>query len=276
MSRWPALDTTLSVPIEKAEKIGTSSLPMFTVALFFVAVVGIAVAISITSKPKPDAPPSDSEPLTVLQPKVLAEKAPEKSIDDDLGARVQVKRSSLWLSEASDIKEPFVHTEKGHTFQEYAQTLDSGRETFQSERPDSYGHNLDYLKQDLKKKGLGLQDFVDSFGVSVPDAFVDSWSKKESPKEPRNELLKSKSEMKDQELRQLAQEAMQVVPTQGPMANSESITAVLREILAARTEASQVGLNLGPMDPVQKAAIETIAKENSKAGQIAKTILSRI
>lgn len=282
MSRWSALNVPLSIPaVEKTEKIGTSYLPMFSVAFFVVAVVGIAVAIGVTSRPKkPESQVSEESELNVLQPKVLAEKAPEKALKDyenqDLGPRVSVKRTSLWLEpDTSDISEPFVHTEKGHTFQEYAQTLESGRESYQAERPDSYGHNLDYLKQDLKKKGQNLQDFVDSFGVSVPDAFVDSWSKTETHKEPRKNGLESSSEMKDNELRQLAQEAMQSVPTQGPMATPESITAVLREILAARTEAAQVGLKLGPMDPVQKESIETIAKQHGKAGEIAKTILSR-
>jgi hypothetical protein len=251
---------------------------MFGVAMFVIVAIGVAVAIAVTGNKKPASSAPPAEALTVLMPKVFDEvqKAPEAPVAADLGARVSVKRSSMWL-EDTDIPEPFVHTEKGHTFQEYAETLESGRETFQAEKPDGPRANLDYLKQDLKKKGLGLQDFVDSFGVSVPDAFVDSWTSTNasSPKRAENKL-KSSSDMTESEMRQLAQEASQIVPTSGPMASAEAVTAVLREILAARTEASQIGLNLGPMDPVQRQAIETIATGTSKAATLAKTILSRI
>lgn len=285
MSRWSALDTQFNLPEALNEPLASSGLskeaqafPVFGIAIFMLVVVGLAIAISLTGAKKPAPEPVEAQTFNLIEPRFASEDTLAKTVDlvePEVENRVYAKKSSsIWFDVEDSIPEPFVHTEKGHTFQEYAQTLDSGRPTYQVERPDGLSANLDYLKQDLKKKGLGLNDFVESFGVSVSDSFVDSWSKSnEKPTEKRQNMLSTTSDMSESEMRQLAQEAMQSVPLTG---NPEAIAAVLREILAARTEAKQVGLDLGPIDPAQRSAIESFALGKTKASSIAQTILSRL
>lgn len=219
-----------------------------------------------------------NESLTVLQPKIVAElneKQPAAS-ENELPT-VSVKRTAVeskyFSSEQDNLQEPFLHTENGQSFSDFAKTLDSGRETYSMERPmSSKTTDLNYLKSDLKRRGLGLEDFVDTYGLSVSDNFVDTW--KESSYGPSKREITSKPDgVSDDEVRMLAQESLQPLSI---TCDTETANSVLREILAARTEAGRIGLEIPPLTEEQLKAIKFWSNSKAfKTSTIAKTLLGR-
>ena len=290
-TRWNSLvEESTSVMATEGAKNSASQTSSFSfLGLFVFLLIALIAAFVINSSTKTEAlrKASGTESLTVLQPKIVPEidesvAAALRPEDFGVGGErptVTAKRapqSSKYFGseDTADLQEPFLHTENGQSFSDFAKTLDSGRETYTSERPmNSKPADLNYLKSDLKRRGLGLDDFVESYGLSVSDKFVDSWTTEITQKKASSGELKKPDGVSDSEVRMLAQEALQTLST---TCDAESANSVLREILAARTEAARIGLEVPSLTEDQLKAIKFWSNSKAfKTSTIAKTLLSR-
>lgn len=290
-TRWNSLvEESTSVMATEGAKNSASQTSSFSfLGLFVFLLIALIAAFVINSSTKTEAlrKASGTESLTVLQPKIVPE-IDEESVGaalrpEDFGVNgerptVTAKRSQsskyFGSQDTADLQEPFLHTENGQSFSDFAKTLDSGRETYTSERPmSSKPADFNYLKSDLKRRGLGLDDFVESYGLSVSDKFVDSWTTEITQKKAISGELKKPDGVSDSEVRMLAQEALQTLST---TCDAESANSVLREILAARTEAARIGLEVPSLTEDQLKAIKFWSNSKAfKTSTIAKTLLSR-
>jgi hypothetical protein len=120
------------------------------------------------------------------------------------------------------------------------------------------------MRETLQKKGMSIEAYVESNDVSVPEALMDAWNAVPAP------VSQGRSFSEDAETSMLAREAMQAVST-----TNVDIEG-LRDILAARTEAAQLGITLPEMSREQKEGLDFWASSrNTQASSLAKTILSR-
>lgn len=282
--RSPRVDTSLDL-----DEGQTSGASYFGMAVLVLIVIIVAVVIAVTGSKTPMLPPTQEPVAALVNPMVFAteEEASEatetkrlvkehaaarnaKSREGD--ARVHVKRAhNLWSTEETSIEEPFLHTEKGQSFSEFSETLDQGREYRAAEGPEpKYSGNIEPLKQDLKRRGLGLKDFADAYGVSVPDAMVDSWNAK--PHESSAKTMHHNPDASEAEQRMLATEALQDIKTDIPEA---SAAALLREVMSARSEAQKLNIALPSLSDEQRKGLNFWSAKSGAAGTLAKTILSR-
>jgi hypothetical protein len=120
---------------------------------------------------------------------------------------------------------------------------------------------------DFVESFVGLADYVKNH--DVPESLL-SASASRSIELPS--VFGGNVNISDSEARTLAAEAFQVVPN----GSNELIVSTLREILAAYTEASKVGLALPQSPDEQLSALKTLSRRSGQAGELAKNILSRI
>lgn len=269
--KWSALvnapvDPPASVaPVLTADILekSTSNIVPMTVAFFLLAVTAIIVVSFILSRSKQQRPNKLAAPKLVA-PKVAEE--PEQPQD----AAVEAKAAGEGPSEAG----PTAFLEaNGLTFDDFQMAFQHGREKPVVDRaPGSskaFMHVLDELealKPTLAAQGQTFQDYIDAHNMKVPDALLDLWT---SGNSGYDESMPSEW---PPEAMMLAREALQPVSVS---MDPEAASAILREILAARTEAGRSDIKLPPLPSDQEAGLRHWAKSPTKAGELAKTILSR-
>jgi len=166
---------------------------------------------------------------------------------------VQPKKvSKLWSSDADSV-EPFVGSENG--FQEYQKAFHQGREMVEQER------SIKSAPAGMNKEGL--QDFIKN-GNSVPDGLLDSL-------ESQPFSRRSESVVLDEEAMMLAREALQTIK-----GSPATVASILKDILAARTEAAAKGIQLPAVPDEQRTLLEHWSRQSGPASSVAKNILSRI
>lgn len=120
---------------------------------------------------------------------------------------------------------------------------------------------------DFVESFVGLADYVKSH--DVPESLLSASASRSIELPP---VFGGNVNISDSEARTLAAEAFQVVPN----GSNELIVSTLREILAAYTEASKLGLALPQSPDEQVSALKTLSRRSGQAGELAKNILSRI
>lgn len=116
----------------------------------------------------------------------------------------------------------------------------------------------------LKVESSDPAKFAEINGFQATDDFIDAWSSTSVKHTDRQEI--------SDEYRMLAVEALQSIDTSN---KPENAIIILREILAARTEALRIGATLPPMPEEQLQNI-TFWSKNVVTKDIATTILNRI
>jgi len=245
------------------------------VAVVIIVFIGTTKTRSLGGRVLGHAPRSGPTELHVVQSTVTQEPADATRSTDAPTVRPKTTVLKIWNQDSGPTVQPFFE-QSG--FSEFQNALEKGRE-----RPvvDTVVHqDVQLLKQQLEPfrkslKGQSLEQFVESNNMQVPESLLEIWNEK-----PTNNVmsrdnlgLSKPDDVSDSEALMLAQEAVQIVPTKG---SPEVIINVLREILAARTEASHLGITL-PFMPEQKESIKFWTNSShSAAAAIAKSILSRI
>ena len=271
MSRWTAL--TVPEIVETKETLNNGS--YLFVALFLIVAVAISIIVAASgSKGRSSMQQVPLENLVVLDPKVISVEPTVQPSEPTVRAKTVSLKNSVWDSE-DNIPEPFLQAESGQSFTEFKRTFDTERELYSTEKSAKVNTQLSSMKKNFDKKGLGLEDFVNTFGVPISEELAASWSSEQEPKKSsRTDFAKKNSDgVAESEFRMLAQEALQNLPTD---CNSETATIILRDILAAYTEAARIDLQLPEMPKEQAAAIEYWAKSKKPANEIANLLLSRI
>jgi hypothetical protein len=124
-----------------------------------------------------------------------------------------------------------------------------------------------HLERPLKTKPVGLNtEGLEAFlqnGNSVPDDLLDSLQGPTFSRRSENSVL-------DDEAMMLAREALQTIK-----GSPETVASILKDILAARTEAAARGIELPGLPQEQKIILEHWSRQSGPASAIAAQILSR-
>ena len=260
MSKWSSLAGGLKPIPEVSDLKGFGSF-LFPVVVLFI-IVGIAVMAA--QKTVPVAPEAVATVIkAVAVPEVVQE------IVDAVKPKFTTV-SKYWTTEQSshDFSEIQQFSEDGYTFNDFQKSF-TGRENYSMERPeqknlDIMRNQLEPMRENLKKSGKSLQQYVDENGLQVPESLFDTWKDETATK-----VVNAKMNFTEDEL-SIAREALQIVPT-----NEENAIYVLREIQVARNEASESGMTLPEM-PEQTASLKYWSKQTGTASTIAQSILSRL
>lgn len=259
-----------------------SSFSGWVVLVPLMAVVIIALVVASTGGSKARATDKAIEkvavePLNVVQA-VASPDVPLKVpvADAPLGARVGVRNTarSLFATEDSlnHIEQPFGDAEGGYTYTDFQAAMEYGREKPVYDKPNKanaaiIGAQIDSMKSYIKRNGFTLDDFADARDVALPDSIAESWDTEyQQPPERQQQDMRPETLV-------LAQEALQAVPTK---ATAAAIVPVLREILAARTEAATSQIELPPLTDDQRDGLQHWSAVGGVAGSLANTILSRV
>ena len=243
------------------EKSTSNVVPM-TVAFFLLAVTAIVIVSVILSKSRTQRPQKLAVPKLVA-PKVAEE--PERPQDAAVEAKAAGGETEVGATAFLEAN--------GLTFDDFQNAFQHGREKPVVDAPTgnskAYMHVLDELealKPTLAAQGQTFQDYIDAHNMKVPDALLDLWTSGPTAADPGAALEWPPEAM------MLAREALQ--PVSASM-DPEAAAVILREILAARTEAARMDLKLPPLPSDQEAGLRHWAKSVTTAGALAKNILSR-
>lgn len=186
----------------------------------------------------PAVVPAVAEPAaeTTAEPVVAAEPAAEITANE-LEPKFNIAASKYWSFEDND-EVPHLEND-GNTFSDFQRAFSLGREyvTEENSMATYRNENHDTFMHDEKRS------FVPKSDVSLSDS------------------------------RTLATEAFQQVPRDMDRKNA---AVLLREILAARTEAASLGLNLGYSSDDQVADLKYWSSKAGPEADLASAILSRI
>ena len=218
-----------------------------------VVIVSILIAIGsyFIIDSKKEAPVSKEVVETVLVP----EAKPLKAVIDDIPSAeeptVKAKTFGSKFFEASD--------EYSEEYDDYSNNMQ--RDFHSVEKHSSTKFSLDHLKVESADPAK----FAEKNGFEATDDFINAWSSENTTKIRESVKI-------DDEYRMLATEALQSVDTH---LKPENAVIVLREILAARTEATRIGAVLPPVPEEQLEAISFWTK-NLLTKDLATTILNRV
>lgn len=264
MSKWAAL--SVNPPTAPQTFKGWTTVAWVAAA----AAVGVAVAMNAgTKRSSPKAVSraaraaakiAKAEPATVLQPKAVPE---DIVVADAADAVVEPKAgpmdptAHLWHnSEPVQDDAPEFETEMGLRVSDFQQAFYGAREkpiTDARLGPSS-------LAADALHAALAAGDDVtDAMLVAAAGS--------------QNVRSTYKADAMTPEAMQIAREAMQVVDPRMP---ADVAVDLLREVLAARTEAMQTGIQLPEASDDQLAAFKYWSGQRGRAAELAQVILSRL
>jgi hypothetical protein len=277
MSKWSELTggkkSAIDVPVHpthvqpqslKTEEIiettGSETFGSWTIVASIVAVIFIVAIIALTKSSGTTLPRSSlpTHELSVIQAPVQHDDLVKDITSDPTteDALVHAKKSSrLWNAHEDVGSEPFLGSDNG--FHEYQKAFQQGR-TFSTQEKSIKAFQFG-LKDGLKD---GLDDFLQS-GHAIPDSLLESMGTEAL--EPRRAEV-----IMDDETMMLAREALQTV-----RGTPDAVASILKDILAARTEAASKAIKLPEMPEEQRAAVEHWSRQSGPAGQLAKQLLTR-
>lgn len=212
-------------------------------------------------KPLPETKQSE-EPKrveTVVQSTIL----PDVPIEADVVLPKFLAQTQKMFYNSSDlIEKPYEDS-----FEEYQNALLS-REPLSFETSNKTFDHFSMLNSLIEDSGDSAKDFLLKEHVAIPDWAIDAMEA-QKPKAVKVEDAVSFSEYSQEEANMLAREAMQSIPANG------DYLIVLREILAARTEAGNLGIRLPEVSDEQRHILLEIARGTAVESKLAKQILSK-
>ena len=270
MSKWDSLlsggsttemaEVVKAVDSTNAKDFGFVPLAMIVI---FVVVFAVFVATSNSSSQRTD---------TVAQEVGVVIKKNVDPAQDEKPAHLE-KPERLVKAKFSG-KQMFAEADEEYSpeFNDYAKTLESGREIFGSERPLSENSRLMQqqlapMREALKKSGKSLNQFMDENDAYVPDSLIEAWDTTVTHYDAKDH------QVLDDEERIIARDAFQTIPMK---ANVDEAVTILRDVLASRTEADKRGLKLPEMPQDQMQSIKYWSTQIGPASKIAQSILQKI
>jgi hypothetical protein len=234
----------------------------FLLTLTIVVVIGFVLKNKSKKSKKEDT--RTPEKTIELIKSALAE---EKAVPQD--ATVEPKTVAV-ASEHEESASSYLEA-NGLTFSDFQKAFGLGREKPVMDHPErNYAGVLDdlqALRPALERSGETFQDYIESHHMKVPDALLELWATG-----PSSTATHSLADDLAPEAMMLAREALQPLSAS---ADQDAAAVVLRDILAARTEADRLGMHLPAMPYEQASAIRAWASKTGTAATIAQTILSR-
>lgn len=250
-SKTNQLKTVEVLETTASEGFGSWSIAIWIVAAVFLVAIIALTKSSGTTLPRNSLPAHE---LNVIQTTIGEDLTIKDTPSDptEYDAVVQPRKSlGLWNTVEDVGTEPFLGHDSG--FQEYQQAFQQGRSSVVQEKSKkAFSHSTE-----------GLQDFLQS-GHAVPDSLLESLGS-EAPVARRTE-----NRIMDDETMMLAREALQTV-----RGTPEAVASILKDILGARTEAADKGIELPDMPEEQRSAVQHWSRQSGPAGLLAKQILSR-
>lgn len=261
-----------------------ASFGAWAVLLPIAIVVVVALALAGSGNPKTVKVPTkglEAEPLNVVQataePDYPSKAAFASAEPDARGAPVGVRntaRTALFAADDADLKgieKPFANSEAGFSYNDFQRAMAHGREMPEVDRapPSNAPHvksHIASMKAFIKRNGMTVNEFSEARDAFLPESMLDSWNYEEPTKPQR--VVADASE----DALMYAREALQDIPTN---VSHDAIVPVLREILAARTEAASAGIQLPSVTDEQRASLKSWSTRGSTAGSLAGSILSR-
>lgn len=253
-------------------------LPIAIVAIIAVVVAstGSAAAKTPAIKTVEAMKAADQAALTVVQATAVPDYAAPAPIADARGAPVGVRNTAraLFTYEDADlagVEKPFANNESGFSYTDFQRAMQLGREMPVLDRPvpsnaKTLSTHAASVKAFVERNGMTLESFAEDRDSYLPETIAESWDyqapvpRAAAPETTEDSLM-------------LARDAMQAVPTS---VTEAAIVPVLREILAARTEAASAGIALPAVTEDQEASLKHWATSRSiTASSLASSILSR-
>lgn len=125
------------------------------------------------------------------------------------------------------------------------------------------------LKEALERSGKSVAEYLEDANLQVSDELLEALLDSTVPKVKRT----SHSLYTDPEAMMLARDALQYVDPRMPREIAETM---LRDIVAAQTEAARLGLSLPSSSDEQVHALNHWTSVGGRVGQLAETALSRL
>lgn len=252
---------TLAPEAVMGEPKQSSGIVSLATAFFFFAVTAIVVVAFVLKTNAKNRKAQRAVKTVELVTTALAEEA-VAPVDPEVEPKTAV--------DTSDGPSAYLEA-NGLTFSDFQKAFGHGREKPLMDKPErnysSVLADLEALRPALEATGETFQDYIESHHMKVPDALLELWTNASTASDHT-----AVTHDVAPEAMMLAREALQSLSADGPEAVA---IAVLREILAARTEAARLGLKLPEAPFEQASAIRTWASRNGVAANIANTILSR-
>lgn len=236
-------------------------------------IIGIIVVIARRS--------NDSTPLSSLAGPTEAMADATEALVEDIGTIVNPVATEDSSAASAVVEEEATVEPKNSYLDRYFSSDFKADEPFLHGENDSFGtfqkaffgksEKAIYDKKPIASAFAyeGLSDYVKDHEVSEGLLQSMRHASVEDHQEPA--IFAGNSEISDSEARMLASEAFQTVPNGPP----DAVEAILREILAAKTECARLGLRLPEGPEEQTAAIVSWSRRAGPVGHIAKTILSQ-
>lgn len=292
MSKWSSLAKTATpARIVEAASIASSAgvetaaaaSPIYAVFVLLI-IAGIVSMVVLganrNSKEKTDTAASSKKVVfeevpIVIQPKVLQQEEDPVATKlaslaqhhaDVQDAIVKPKFSAVdrFFSAPEESLDDAVLAD-GLSYNEYLSAFSQGREMPVSDRGIKTGR----FEAPGGLQGRELEAYLEANDLAVPEALVDAWNA--GPMAGPTVGAASHGDYSEDYML-LARESMQAVP----MRSAGDAAIVLREILAARTEAAKLGLSMPQMPEDQLSNVRYWASTNGHAADLAKSVLSRL
>lgn len=253
----------------------------FWTGLVWVMLLGTIVGILVFTRgrsPKPSMPAKVS--YDALEADPIATVLPDSGRAESGAVKAKHSGNLLWASSEPDGDIPVPETDS-FSYSKFQQALLSGVERQVDDAPvmkmhsakdlESWNTQLQPLRELLTRSNKTLQQWMEENNVTLPEDVIEMWSAVKHMKHHERQELPSV--VNAEEAANLMKDAIQSIPN----ANVDYASAILREVLSARSEAATMGLSVPPLSSDQKRTLDfwKVSGQNPAADLAAK-ILSRV
>jgi len=244
MNKWSELLGGNESPQMPSKPDGQKSFFNINIAIFAVIAVILAFVLVSTNSSRSKTRNSREIEVHELDNSVVLKAVARK--DDDAGAGAAGAVGAVGAVESAEaiVQAKF--------------TVEDPLWTYTSEEPDMEGYSFSDFQRALL------------YGREASEGRLEIGPSDEPDIKPR--VYASSMETISEESQMLVREAFQFIPTD----NAGSATVILRDILAARTEANSFGITMPEAPEDHMSALKYWASTSGNASTIAKTILSRL
>lgn len=266
-----------------AGAVEETSQETFWTGLVWVMLLGTIVGVLLFTRGRTAKP---NMPAKVLYESMEADPTATVLSDsgraEPTGVKAKHAGNSLWASvdDGSDYPVPETDT---FSYSKFQQALLSGVERQVDDAPvmkmhsskdlDSWNQQLMPLREMLTRQNKTIEQFMEENNIALPEDVIEMWSAVKHMKPSHTSFnAELPSLVNAEEAAGLMKDAIQNIPT----VNVDYASAILREVLSARSEASTLGLTLPSLSQEQMRTLEfwKVSGQNP-AADLASKILSR-
>lgn len=262
--------------VEKAET------DMFWSGLVWVVLLGTIIALLVLTRGRTRASPA--MPAKVVYEGLEVDRGVPVVADgraESEHVRAKNSLSGLWASADVDGDMPVPDTDS-FSYSKFQQALLSGVERQVDDAPvmkmhsakdlESWNQQLTPLREILTRSNKTIEQWMEENNVALPEDVIEMWSAVKTMKSVTREDTSAFMVVNAEEAASLVKDAIQTIPN----VNVDYASAIMREILHARAEATSIGVTVPPLSLDQKRVIEFWKLSGQQpAADLASKILSR-